>query len=100
VNPNFSSKLHITAAAPAVKASNLASGNVEIEFGELAVVPMTCRRERPASFRSLALDFDFEDLGFALEGVSRTPQGPTLRREFVGVAIYEGTEKLRLTALL
>jgi hypothetical protein len=78
---SFSSKEQMTAAAPAVKASWRFSGRVATQLAQFAVVPMTCRRERPVSFREI-----FEALGtaFAEEfavGVSRTPQGPMLARE-------------------
>jgi hypothetical protein len=85
VKTNFSSNVQITAAAPAVKARRFLAGRVAIEFGELAVVPMTWRRERPASFLTV---FDLTDDFTVCEvGVNRTPQGPTLNRGFVGVAI-------------
>jgi hypothetical protein len=66
-----------------------------MEFGELAVVPMTCRRDKPASLpripEPLLFDFEVPDSldGFItlVVGVNRTPQGPTLNLEFVGVAI-------------
>lgn len=44
-----------TAAAPAVKASDLLGGCVAIALTEFAVVPMTCFRDRPASARPLLL---------------------------------------------
>lgn len=75
----------MTAAAPAVNARRLLAGRVATELGELAVVPMTWRKERPASVLAL---FDFvDDFAMCEVGVNRTPQGPTLNREFVGVAM-------------
>jgi hypothetical protein len=80
-------KVANTAAAPAVKASCLLAGKVSIEFAALAVVPMTCRNDKPASFL-----FDFAPIGLEgvlakgeLEGVDLV-HGLPLRRE-VGVAI-------------
>jgi hypothetical protein len=86
----LSSNLHITAAAPAVNASKLCDGKVAMAFGELVVVPMTCLRQRPASFLigfDLVDDFDMCDVG-----VNRTPQGPRLNRGFVGVAMAAASE--------
>ena len=70
-------------------------GRVATELGELAVVPMTWRKERPASVLAL---FDFaEDFAMCEVGVNRTPQGPTLNLEFVGgaMATIEGASLFR-----
>jgi hypothetical protein len=78
---SFSSKEQMTAAAPAVKARCRFSGRVATQLAQLAVVPTTCRRERPVSLREILEDFG---IAFAEElavGVNRTPQGPTLARE-------------------
>ena len=54
-------------------------------LGELAVVPMTWRKDRAESFERLLLLALLETADFGLEGVSRRPQGPRLIRGFVGV---------------
>lgn len=80
-------KVANTAAAPAVKANCLLAGKVSIEVAALAVVPITCRNDSPASFL-----FDLPPIG--LEGVLAKGEldgvdlvhGPPLSLE-VGVAI-------------
>jgi hypothetical protein len=80
-----------TAAAPAVNASELVAGSVSIEFAALAVVPMTCRSDSPASFLFPFAPWGFEGVPDALlkgelEGVVRRVQG-VLIRGFAGVWI-------------
>ena len=84
---SFSSKEQMTAAAPAVNASSLFSGRVATQLGQLAVVPITWRRDRPVSFRDILEDFG---IAFAEElavGVNRTPQGPMLALEGLDTVI-------------
>ena len=66
-----------TAAAPAVNASELLAGSVSIELAALAVVPITCRSDNPASFL-----LAFAPCGF--DGVER------LKGEFEGVSLVQG----------
>jgi hypothetical protein len=49
----------MTAAAPAVNAKELVEERASIEFAELAVVPITCLRDKPVSFLPDLLDFAF-----------------------------------------
>lgn len=44
-----------------MKAKDLVEDRASIEFAELAVVPMTCCRDKPVSFLPDLLDFAFGD---------------------------------------
>jgi hypothetical protein len=72
-----------------VNAKELLAGSVSIEFAALAVVPITCRSDRPASFLLDLLPLDLP-AGVVLikgefEGVRRTQE--VLILELAGVLI-------------
>ena len=87
MNLKSASNVASTAAAPAVKASELFAGRVSIELAALAVVPMTCRSDNPASF---LLDFD----PCGLDGVDR------LKGKLDGVSLVQGALILELAGVL
>ena len=70
------SKVASTAAAPAVKVRERDGGCVAIAFVELAVVPITCLSDSPASARALLLGllFVFDLEKGELEGVCLAAQ--------------------------
>ena len=79
----------MTAAAPAVNAKELVEERASIEFAELAVVPITCLRDRPVSFLPGLLGFAFGVLRKGeLEGVPLRFHGVVLVLilEFDGVS--------------
>ena len=78
----------MTAAAPAVNASDFVEGSVSMELAELAVVPITCLKDNPASFLAdLLVDLIGEIfVKGELDGVSLVPQGVALILGLEGVS--------------
>jgi hypothetical protein len=77
----------MTAAAPAVNAKEFVDERASMEFAELAVVPMTCLRDRPVSFLPTLLDLAVGVLMKGeFEGVALRLQGVPLSRGFEGVS--------------